>query len=197
MYTKYATFNGFVIALDDDNNVKAFDNSENIDEMLDLENRLDVLAIKSDYLDYCFRTLEDKYKEKKFFKQKLSKLLSNVNILFLIVMTFNIISNSSLLISSLVFLTCSEVLVFSMIEFLAILTKKEYLIESNIFKDQIEMNNEEISNTQKRLMEIKNNTKKYDLKCNDVNEVEYLKKLKNTYVSTYGLVDTLKVKKLK
>lgn len=197
MYTRYAIMNDKIIAIDEECNMKAFDKTDNIDEILDLENRLDVLKIKSDYIDYNVRELENKYKNKKFLKQKISKLLCNVNLLFLIIVTINVIINPSLLISALIFLGCSEVLVLSMFEVLAKLAKDEYNIELDMLKDQVEINSEEISDTEQRLMDLKRNTKAFDLKCNDLSQIEKLKNLRDTYVTTYGLTDNDKTKKLK
>ena len=197
MYTKYATMNDKVIVIDENNNLKEFDNNKNIDEILELENKLDVLSIKRDYLDYNIRNLENKYKNKKFFKQKLSKLLANVNILFLIILTINVFINPSLLVSALIFLGCSEVVVFSMVDFLAKLTKEEYSTKLDILKDQVEINEEEISDIQQNLTNLLGNVKTHNLRSNEVRDVDYLKRLRDTYVSTYGLEKDEKTKELK
>ena len=84
-----------------------------------------------------------------------------------------------------------------MFEVLAKLAKDEYNIKLDMLKDQVEINSEEISDIEQRLMDLKRNTKSFDLKCNDLSQIEKLKNLRDTYVTTYGLTDNDKTKKLK
>ena len=123
--------------------------------------------------------------------------MSNVNILFLIIITFNLITYKTLIIPSLVFTICSEVVVASMMNILSTLVKKEYSLELEQIKEKIEKNSELVSDYEQQLSDIKNSVNEYDLECKKVDSIARLKELRNTYVSTYGLVNNDKTKKLK
>ncbi len=192
MHTKYTNVDDKVVVIDEDNTMTIYDKTESISEILDLENELEVLCVKEDYLTYELEKIENEYKEHNFGAYKTSKFLSKLNIIMLALLVFTGVYSKTL--SVIGFLIPMEVVMGLSIDHFNKMAKKQYRREHKSLKEDIEENYKEIEKLEDRLTCLKNKTKSREVDSKDTN-INYLKNIRNSYMNTYGLSNN-KIKKL-
>ena len=195
MYKKYAEVNDLIIAVDENENISTFDKTKEKEEILELENELEVLNIKSDYLDRKMNNLINDFKKHRTPKQKLSRFFFDMNLTLVILFIVSMIINGAINLSSFIVLGAFEVIMGTSIKATNKLACEDYNIRLDMIKEDIDDNYSRISEKQKELSD--KNIKLTEVETKTIKNINYLNHLKETYLSTYGLTDKKKVKELK